>query len=91
MEFICASCGKELRLEPKNYEQAYKGYDVCLDCRPKHGGKREGAGRPSLGTTKKVSITLPDQVWEEIHQKRGKKPLSAFLRELILERREDQP
>ncbi|KZN99249.1 hypothetical protein A4244_19425 [Bacillus badius] len=61
-----------------------------MDCRPKHGGKREGAGRPSLGTTKKVSITLPDQVWEEIYQRKGKKPLSAFFRELVLEIRDEK-
>jgi hypothetical protein len=36
-----------------------------------HGGKREGAGRPSLGTTKKVSLTLPDEVWERIDYERS--------------------
>lgn len=25
-----------------------------------------GVGRPSLGTTKKVSLTLPDEIWEKI-------------------------
>lgn len=49
-----------------------------------HGGKREGAGRPSLGTTKKVSITLPDEVWKEIDEARGERTMSAFLRDIIL-------
>lgn len=35
-----------------------------------HGGKREGSGRPSLGTTKKVSLTLPDEIWEMIEQRK---------------------
>lgn len=50
-----------------------------------HGGKREGAGRPSLGTTKKVSLTLPDEVWENIEQtirKTGSNQ-SKLLRTLI--------
>ena len=29
-----------------------------------HGGKREGAGRKSIGITKKVSITLITEQWE---------------------------
>lgn len=33
---------------------------------PKRGGKRAGAGRKSLGVKKPVSITLPDEVWNEI-------------------------
>jgi len=55
--------------------------------KPSHGGKREGAGRPSLGTTKKVSITLPDEVWERIeHEKsyRGDISMSQFIRETLI-------
>ena len=48
------------------------------------GGKREGAGRPSLGTTRKVSITLPDEIWEQLEDARADKPMSAFLREIII-------
>lgn len=50
----------------------------------KHGGKREGAGRPALGITKKVSITLPDEVWKKIDETRGEESLSAFLRKKLL-------
>lgn len=82
---ICVKCGKQLQLENKIYEKAYKGYDTCLDCRSTHGGKREGAGRPSLGTTKKVSITLPDDIWEKLEKEKGEQSMSAFLRELIME------
>lgn len=55
-----------------------------LDDSNGHGGKREGAGRPSLGTTKKVSITLPDEVWQQIEETKGERSMSAFLRDIIL-------
>ena len=29
-------------------------------------------GRPSLGTTKKVSLTLPDEIWEMIEKRKEK-------------------
>ncbi|MEK3863481.1 hypothetical protein MHH60_08315 [Paenibacillus sp. FSL H7-0716] len=32
------------------------------------GGLREGAGRKSTGVTKKVSLTLSEDVWQEIEQ-----------------------
>jgi hypothetical protein len=32
------------------------------------GGLREGAGRKSTGITKKVSLTLPEDIWQEIEQ-----------------------
>lgn len=36
--------------------------------KPAHGGKREGAGRPSVGTTRRVALTLPEDVWGKIDQ-----------------------
>jgi hypothetical protein len=57
-----------------------------MDFRSKHGGYREGAGRPSLGITKKVSITLPDDIWDEIEREKGDLAMSAFLRDLVLNR-----
>jgi hypothetical protein len=32
------------------------------------GGKREGAGRKKMGLSKKVTITLPEEEWEEISE-----------------------
>lgn len=56
--------------------------------------KREVMGRPSLGTTKKVSITLPDDIWEAINKEIGErddlKSMSAFFREMILDRYKDK-
>lgn len=83
--FICRNCSKELKLADRIYEKAYKGQVFCLDCRASHGGRREGAGRPSLGTTKKVSITLPDEIWQKLDDHRKNQAMSAFLRELIIE------
>ena len=34
--------------------------------------------------TKKVSITLPDEIWKEIEGKKGDMAMSAYLREFIL-------
>ncbi|KAB2429189.1 CopG family transcriptional regulator [Bacillus thuringiensis] len=48
----------------------------------KHGGKREGAGRPSLGITKKVSITLPEEAWKRIED--SEKSYSQFFRDVTL-------
>lgn len=32
------------------------------------GGLREGAGRKSIGVTKKISLTLPNDIWERIEK-----------------------
>lgn len=39
---------------------------TTLDRRYKNGGKRSNAGRKSLGVTRKVSITLPEDLWREV-------------------------
>ncbi|WP_257151947.1 ribbon-helix-helix domain-containing protein [Bacillus wiedmannii] len=51
----------------------------------KRGGKREGAGRKGFGVTKKVSVTLPSEVWREIEElcEKGNLNQSKVLRELI--------
>ncbi|WP_226530884.1 hypothetical protein [Metabacillus niabensis] len=54
-----------------------------------HSAKREMMGRPSLGVTKKVSITLPHDIWEKIGKEideRELKSMSAFFREIVLDR-----
>lgn len=50
-------------------------------------------GRPSLGATKKVSITLPDDIWEKMSKEisdRDLKSMSAFFREMTLDRYKDR-
>lgn len=57
-----------------------------------HGGKRTGAGRPSLGVTKKLSLTLPENAWEELERLLGNaetrrqegSSMSGLLRDIIL-------
>lgn len=38
----------------------------------------------SLGETKRISITLPEEVWEDIERLRGGETKSTFFRHLIL-------
>lgn len=33
IKFICEKCGKELVLETRVFEKAYKGKTTCLSCR----------------------------------------------------------
>jgi hypothetical protein len=45
------------------------------------GGKREGAGRPSIGTPKNIKLTLPDGMWDWLDNYPGSR--SEVIRELI--------
>lgn len=58
-----------------------------MSTKKKHGGKREGAGRPSLGITKKVSLTLTNDVWQFIENAESK---SKFLRKIITKAFQEQ-
>ncbi|GAA3402869.1 ribbon-helix-helix protein, CopG family [Paenibacillus hodogayensis] len=52
------------------------------------GGPREGAGRRGIGHTRKVSVTLPPDAWEQFEHYCAEHRLSKseLLRELLLER-----
>lgn len=64
------------------------GYDkinLCVDCRLKLFTKDPvKAGRPSLGITKKVSLTLPEEEWQWFDEQ-AKGNRSQFLRHLVWE------
>lgn len=50
--------------------------------------KREGPGRPSLGVTKKISVTLPESVWNQVEKEikdQNMKSISAYFRKLSLD------
>ncbi|MGC5772872.1 ribbon-helix-helix domain-containing protein [Paenibacillus pabuli] len=49
------------------------------------GGPRDGAGRKGIGITKKVSLTLTKEVWEEIDRECEDLDISrsSFLRNVI--------
>lgn len=62
---------------------------LCADCRykllspPRNQGARHPVGRPSLGATKKVSITMPEDAWEWFEKEAEGSSKSDVLRQLI--------
>lgn len=52
---------------------------------PRRGGLRQGAGRKPIGETRKVSLTLPKECWDEIDRycSRGDYSISEVLRSII--------
>lgn len=56
--------GDDGKLRKKTEEELKKVPTI----RKKRGGKREGSGRKQIGITKKVSLTLTEQEWQEIDQ-----------------------
>lgn len=56
---------------------------LCVDCRYKLAkGELGKVGRPTLGVTKKVSLTLPKETWDLLDQA-AEGNRSQFLRETI--------
>lgn len=52
----------------------------------KYENKKKEIGRPSLGVTKKVSLTLPEELWNELDRQQDLKDISsrsALLRQVI--------
>lgn len=49
------------------------------------GGPREGAGRKAIGETKKISLTLSKEAWQEIENQCSEldKSRSELLREIL--------
>lgn len=63
---------------------------LCADCRHKLlSSKNKKAGRPSLGITKKVSLTLSEDDWEWIDEK-AEGNRSQLLRYLINQERSSE-
>ena len=48
-------------------------------------GNLIGPGRPAVGKTKKISLTMPEEVWEQFDTVRKQRGLSqsALLREIV--------
>ena len=56
---------------------------LCVDCRYKLAkGELGKVGRPTIGLTKKVSLTLPKEDWEWLDEK-AEGNRSQFLRETV--------
>lgn len=49
------------------------------------GGLREGAGRKNLGVTKKISLTLTEEMWEKIEKQcsENKQSRSEVIRNIL--------
>lgn len=49
--------------------------------------KKKSVGRPNIGVTKRISLTLPEETWKKIYfiQKATGRPLSSVIRNLITE------
>lgn len=67
-------------------DQIHKNEDT-VEYNVKRGGSREGSGRPSLGQTKRISLTLPDQTWNQLNRLKNTDvmPLSTLIRHIIIE------
>ncbi len=50
------------------------------------GGAREGAGRKGIGLTKKISLTLPEPLWDDLEAICQSKKISRseLIREIIM-------
>lgn len=48
-----------------------------------HGGRRNNAGRKRIGETKRISLTLPNEYWNEI-DKKDINSLAEYIRFLII-------
>lgn len=77
----CMNCGGT-----HDVTDFYQGEDyiiLCVDCRQKLAmGQLGKVGRPSMGTTKKISLTLSDDDWNWFDEN-AKGNRSQFLRYLI--------
>jgi hypothetical protein len=74
---------EEFYLEDDTLILYFMNQELILRPRIVFEGKK--VGRPSLGTTKKVSITLPDEIWDMIEKRKEKlgASQSATLRMMI--------
>lgn len=75
----------ELGKSTKKKETKIKGEQIQISIR---GGRRAGAGRKSIGLKKPVSITLPEEVWNEIDsliQGEKYRSYADYFRSLILD------
>lgn len=51
----------------------------------KRGGNRKGAGRKPIGVTRKISLTVPQEYWDQIDRycHRGDYSVSEVIRSII--------
>ncbi|MFJ2046901.1 hypothetical protein HW560_02100 [Paenibacillus sp. E222] len=63
----------------------YGNTGIPMGVEKQKGGVRKGAGRKRIGITRKISLTLPEECWNEIDRycQRGDHTISEVLRSLI--------
>lgn len=86
MNMVCMSCGGTN--DVTEFWRDEERLVLCVDCRvsllsgaPRNQGARQ-PGRPSMGVTKKVSLTMPEEMWEWFDERAGDNR-SGLLRYLI--------
>lgn len=76
----CDRCGGDHDLAVIHVNEEPKAY--CQNCRVEMFSKKNPVGRPAVGVTRKVSLTLPEEEWEWLDEKaQGNR--SQFLRHLV--------
>jgi hypothetical protein len=72
-------------LSDKNIKIAVSNKEGQLGFLFSRGGLREGAGRKSIGITKKVSLTLTDDMWERLEKEciNNNQSRSEIIRNMI--------
>lgn len=78
---ICQRCGSSINVTIIDVDKVPMTY--CKTCKVALFSKKRSAGRPSIGITKKVSLTLTKDDWEQFDAK-AKKNRSLFLRKIIV-------
>lgn len=78
----CMNCGSTN--DVIDFQKGEQTIILCVDCRFKllAGPQNKIMGRPALGVTKKVSVTLPESAWEYVEREAGGNR-SEYLRKLI--------
>ncbi|MBB6672014.1 ribbon-helix-helix domain-containing protein [Cohnella nanjingensis] len=74
-----------IELNENGFKVGVSNKDGQLGFLYSRGGLREGAGRKSIGATKKISLTLPDDIWEKL-EKQGiehRMSRSEVLRQIL--------
>lgn len=78
--FTCECCGSGINVTIIYVDVVPARY--CKTCKGTLFSKKKSVGRPSIGITKKVSLTLTKDDWEQL-DKRAKGNRSLFLRKII--------
>ncbi|MGE7133376.1 hypothetical protein [Lysinibacillus xylanilyticus] len=78
---VCEHCDSSINLTIIYVDEIPVTY--CKTCKVSLFSKKRSVGRPSIGITKKVSLTLTKDDWEQFDAK-AKHNRSFFLRKIIV-------